>query len=927
MDALLEREGELATIAGRLDDAVAGNGSLIVVEGPAGIGKTSVLAEAVRMAREREMTVLRARGGVLEQRLEFGIVRQLIERPVLRADDARRAQLLSGPAAGAAPILGLGGRTGDPTPGHDAMLDILHALHWVVANLAEERPLLLVVDDAQWGDAASLRAGGYLARRLTDLPVAFIVGIRADEPGRQAAIVAEQLRATEPIYLRLSPFSTEAVERILTGVLGKQPPADVVEACESASGGNPFYLTELVGHLAGDVADSGELSASAVAGAGPPAVRRSLLLRLGQLGDDAGRLARALATLGGEGELRHAAAVAGLDAEASARAVDTLTTAGIIDGGQPLRMTHSLVRAAINDEIAPSDLAAGHRRAYEVLAADGSADDAMVSHALEAEARGDEAVVGLLQRTAARALRTGSPDTAAVHLRRALAEPPTPELRGAVLAELGHAEVQEGSFPEGLSHLEGALATMSPEDERRLGAYRDQALAAFASAGMDDARSVVASALGDVGAEAGMQLEVDLALLAWLTGAQHGLDLDRHDVVAGATRAERTTLALLAQERLAAGAPAAEVVELATRALGGGRLISEDTGEAFSWYLAVYSLLVCEAFDPARETIADALGDGRARGSAFTVAGALGARAVLALGEGRPADAELDARTAAAGGIPPTMAQVNTAYLVMALVEQGDLEAAERELVTGGIESGPGGPTVLRWIPWGRARLREAQGSVEGVRSAIAPLEEDDRAGAPMRTLTWRALLARTLARARAGDSEATSLAAAHLGWASDWGRPAALGIAERASGLAAAGEERTSRLEAAAATLSGSALRTEEARARTDLGIALLRSGRRADGRAELEAAVELAVACGAKGTARTAAAELEVAGASPRKLLFDELTASERRVAEMAADGRTNREIGEELYISPKTVENHLTRVYSKLGVGSRKALAAAL
>ena len=927
MSVLLERDAELAAIDRQLEGAAAGEGSLIVVVGPAGIGKTTLLREARSMATRREMTVLQAKGGILEQRLEYGIVRQLIERPVLRASEERRAALLSGPAAGAAPVLGLGGPTPEPGPGRDPMLDILHALHWVVANLAEERPLLLVVDDAQWGDAASLRAGGYLARRLAGLPVAFIVGVRSGEPGRQAAIFAEQLRATEPTYLQPAPLSRQGVEQVVTGAFGGEGVApDVIDACESASGGNPFFLTELAIDLAGNHESATELRASAVGEAGPEAVRRSLLLRLGQLGEDSRALARALATLGGEGELRHAARVAGLTPEAAAAAADTLAIASFIDRGRPLRMAHPLVRAAINDDIAPSDLATAHRRALEVLRDDSSPDDAMLAHAIEAERTGDAALVSLLRRTAERALRTGAPDTAAVHLRRALAEPPPAELRPGVLADLGRAEVREGDFERGLEHLGGAIALLPPGDEARLEIRRDQALAAFATGGMEEALQLVASAASEADRPSGLQLEADLALLAWLTGAEHDLDLGRHAEVTGATRAERTILALLSQERLASGAPAEEVTELATRALGGGRLIAEDSGEAFSWYLATYSLLSCEALAEARATIEEALADGRQRGSSFTVAGALGARAVLALNEGDPPRAELDARTAVAGGMPPTMAGVNAAYLVLALVEQGDLDGAERELDAAGIAEGPGGPTVMRWIPWARARLREAQARSEDVRSDLVPLVEDDRAGAPMRALAWRALLSRSLSRLGEKE-EATVLAGDHLAWAEAWGKAGALGVAQRAFALTAEGPERIARLEAAAATLARSALRTEEARARTDLGIALLRGGRRIDGRRELESALESALACGAKGTAQLAAEELEIAGASPRKLQFDELTPSERRVAEMAADGQTNRQIAEELYVTAKTVENHLTRVYGKLGVRSRTALKGAL
>ena len=127
--------------------------------------------------------------------------------------------------------------------------------------------------------------------------------------------------------------------------------------------------------------------------------------------------------------------------------------------------------------------------------------------------------------------------------------------------------------------------------------------------------------------------------------------------------------------------------------------------------------------------------------------------------------------------------------------------------------------------------------------------------------------------------------------------------------------------------TLAASSLRTEEARARADLGVALLRSGQRRDGRAQLDAAVEVAVACGARAVARAASAELEVAGAPAKRLAFDELTASERRVAELAAAGASNREVAEELSVTPKTVENHLTRVYAKLGVASRAELSTAL
>jgi DNA-binding CsgD family transcriptional regulator len=342
--------------------------------------------------------------------------------------------------------------------------------------------------------------------------------------------------------------------------------------------------------------------------------------------------------------------------------------------------------------------------------------------------------------------------------------------------------------------------------------------------------------------------------------------------------------------------------------------------------MATYSLLTCEAFDDARMTIEQALADGHRRGSSFARAGALGCRSVLAMNEGRPGDAEVDARANAAGGIPPIMVPVNASFRVRALTEQGKLDEARDEMVGAGIENNPGGPTVLRWIPWGQAVYHEARGDLAAVRAAVAPLEEDDRSGRSMKALSWRALLARTIARGGHSE-EADRLATEHLEWAEWWGRPGALGIALRAHALAGPNDQRRDRMEAAVEKLTASSLGTEEAKARTELGISFLRTGQKKAGVAEIEAGLELATACGARLTAEAAASELEIAGTAPRRLAFDELTASERRVAEYAAAGQTNRQIAEELFVTPKTVENHLTRVYAKLGVNSRRDLESAL
>ena len=925
---LLERAAETATIGHQLDAACAGEGGLIVLEGPAGIGKTALLRAAVDQAKEKGMQVLRARGTLLERQIEWGVVRQLVERPVLAAEEGRRAELLAGPAAPAAAVLGLADLPHDD--GSDRSADLLHALHWLVVNLAEEGPLFLAIDDAQWGDAVSLRAGGYLAHRLDGLPVSMLVSVREGEGGRGTRVLSEMLAAAGPAYLRPQPLSPEAATELARNAFGGQEPSpEFVSACLGASGGNPFFITELISELALSGRRLEEIGPEAVGRVDPPTIRHSLLLRLGGLGADARALAQALATLGGDAELRHVAAVAGLAEPDAAAAVDRLVAASLVEGGQRLRFPHSLVQTAIAEEIPVADWAEGHRRAFELLSAEGAVDEVVASHALEAVARGDAAVSGLLERTAEQALRAGSPASAAVHLARALAEPAPADKRGPLLAALGKAEFRAGAFTESLGHLDRAVALLG-EGSGLLDAHRDRAGAAFSAGGIADARGRVGEAIAAIGEsdpDGALQLEADLALLEYVAGGRPGPDLNlaRHADATGETRAQRTMLALLALDAMREGS-AERAIELAERALGAGRMVIEDGAETIGWQLATNALIFCERFDSARATIADALADGHRRGSTFARSGALGCRTLLASAEGRPRDAEADARTILAGAAPPALQPVYGAYLAIALVEQGDLEGAAGQIASAGIAEGDGGGPAWRVIPWARALLWAAQGRLDRLRADVSAMDHDDRAGTSVRPLPWKSLLAIALARVGEGE-EARGLAAEQLEWARAWGRPAALGIAQRAAALAAERDDRSALMAEAVATLSGSALVTEEARARVDLGTLLLREGRKRDGIAALEHGLELAVGAGVRDAAAAAAAELEVAGAAPKRLGFDELTASERRIAELAGGGMTNRAIAEELFVTPKTVENHLTRVYAKLEIASRTELSAAL
>src|SRR3954452_1469849 len=230
--AILEREDELATLADVVRAASQGRGGVAWIEGPPGIGKTRLL-EAARAGAENR-TVLAARGGRLERDFAFGVVRGLFE-PVIGCDG-----LLTGAARLAAPAL-----TPERTPDDTDAAGTLHGIYWLVANLAERGPVLLVVDDAHLADAASLRALAYLARRVAELPVAVVLAV-ADPAAHLEPAVVDALREAEvTTVLRPGPLSATAVGALAAAQCGPAPPS-FVQACHEATGGNPLLVRALL---------------------------------------------------------------------------------------------------------------------------------------------------------------------------------------------------------------------------------------------------------------------------------------------------------------------------------------------------------------------------------------------------------------------------------------------------------------------------------------------------------------------------------------------------------------------------------------------------------------------------------------------------------------------------------------------------------
>jgi DNA-binding CsgD family transcriptional regulator len=943
---LLERNAELARIESALAEARSGRGRFVVVEGPAGIGKTALLAAARTAAADGGMRVLRSRGTELEREFAFGVVRQLFEPYLAEASEPERAELLQGAAGVAAGMLGLPGvlaTEGPPSSGIDPSFAILHGLYWLCANLAGAHPLCLVVDDAHWADAASLRYLAFLLTRLEELDAALVVATHPREAGTDAELLATVATDPSADVIRLPPLTSAAVAGILEAGLGGAADPVFVDACVRATRGTPFLLRVLVEALSeGGIAPNAE-AARHVERIGARTVGRSIRLRLRRLPEHAGRLARALAVFEAS-DLLQAARLAGLERAEAAEAAELLVTTGILEPGRPLTFVHPIVRSGIYSELSSAERAQGHGRAARLLAELPGASERVAQHLLVSEPAGDGWVVEQLVEAACAAGKHGAPESEAVLLRRVLAEPPPPGDRSALLLDLGMAEASAG-LADWSEHLQEAVDT-APNVVAAAEAAMVLALALSRAQRHAEAVDVLdraASSLDPRHSELAVLLEA-AAVVPGLNDpatapslALRGARL--RERAAGDPAARLELLAVAGFTSILTNEPAAVGADLATRALltEGGPPSSSDREPWFSfatWFSqATLSLLWAERYAQVRPLLDASIAQARITGDSGRLALGLATRGWLSLRRGDLSAAEGDARTALAATelpAPPLYRVLNAALLIKTLVDQGEFKAAEEVLAPLDCEAESGSlpAAVLRFA---RGRLRVGQGRIaEGLEDFLAV---GARLTQGMVTcpgfLPWRSEAA--LAQFALGDREpARRLAEEELELAQAFGAPRALGVAKRAVGVIAGGDRGASLLRGAIDELEQGDARLERARALADLGALLRRRNRRTDAGELLREALDAAHRSGANALADQAETELRATGARPRRVVLtglDSLTASERRIAELASQGLTNREIAQTLFITARTVEGHLTSVFRKLGVDSRDELPAAL
>ena len=932
---LVERGAEVELLGRALVAAGSGAGSAFVLQGPSGIGKSRLMEACLPLASEHGVEVLAATGRELERPLEFGVALQLFAARVAAADAAEREALLAGPARLAGPLLDDGP---DARMGEGQAESLVHGLHGICTNLARRTPLAILIDDAHLADDRSLALVLYLLQRVHELPLVLVIGI-GGAPRRHPRALLQI--ADDPAVTRvpIEPLTEDGVAEWLRGTVFSRADGAFCSACHEATGGNPFLLRELALALADDGIEPTRKGARRIPEAGPPAIARELVLRLGGLGPGAVELARAAAVVGGQAELRHCAALAGVELAVARRLADEMVDLELFAQAPRLTFVHPVARRALYADLPPGERADAHLRLARILSEEGAPDELVADHLLMAAPAATPWVVDALSAGARSAIGRGEPDKAVSYLRRALEEPPSREARAQVMLQLGGAEIVAGK-DEAVERLSAAVALV--EDPRQRGVTSlciGRAL--FAQGRHRDAVEAFvqgSAAVGNLDLDLRRQLEmartlVDRAGGLSTAGVAQTANEPLSEVIAAAdTPAGRVLLASMAFEGALAGTPRDVVLELATGALKNGALVEEETSDGLGVYVAASALVFAGDLEAAERVIAATVGDARARGSVLGLATACYTRGWIALQRGRVDDAAADGERAVSARQHGWRVWLPGAHAVFAsaLTARGDLGAARRQLELGDKEGEANPETPLPVLLVTRACFElengEPQAALDAFRECGARLEAAgviNPACGP-----WRSGAALSLA-ALGDRAEAEHLLEEELSLATDFGAPGPIGWALYSQGRLRNGEG--IELMREAARLLGEAGRPlDRARALAAMGLVLRRAGKRRDAREPLREALDIAERCHAWALADQARTETAATGARPRRTALygmEALTPRELQVARLAAQGKSNREIAHALFVTIKTVEWHLRHAYDKLGVGSKEELQAEL
>ncbi len=942
---LLERQNELKVAAEALRLAQHGNGSLVVISGPPGSGKSALLTEigelAVRLtagpsagaAPAPRALVMRAYAAPAERDFPLGVTRQLLE-PVLTSGSFV-ARWCSGPARAALAFL-----QGDTESPRQRAATAVRALLSMVENITHDRVPVLLVDDVHWADEESLQWLDQLVKQVTQRRILVAVTLCEGEPAAERQEV-RPLAAAEHTLLP-APLGPDSVDGMLLERLGVPADPEFTAACHEATRGNPLHLVSLLQECQTRGVAPVAAEAPAVAALVPPALRRRLLQCLREQPPYVLAAARSLMVLGEDADRQVVGELAGLDPVDLDESLWRLRRLALVTRQDTLRLAHRAVHEVIEEGTSPDERNRLHLQAAALLRYRGGAPERVAGHLLATTSRLDDDAVAVLRRAADAAVRRGAPETAARYLRRTLRDiPPHSRARAGLLVEL--AQVERSFAPSvAVRHVAQAFPLLPGPVARATALVALTPVAPAATLlSLTDLLRRTADELGAADALAGpggppaahralrQRLQARMYYLCendpeMLASAADRLSrLSPLDEPPGTATGDQRELlvALLHAATVSAGLPAARVGALAHRVLD-----HEPASAAHVHTMLPLLVPIAVAADSVTGLLPwldKALVDAVRRGGRLEESVVLAEQALVLLAQGRLAAARERAVRAGAA-VAPEEATTLSALALVAVA----LRAREPELVAAvperfrGLHENCELAALLTLVRGMEAETRGEPGAaVEHYLDAGYAL---DRAG-------WRNPLvvpaAYWAARAlhRTGESDrAEQLSEQYLEQARRWGAPSALG---RALALRAVVGEQTAApglLREAAGVLETST--DLHLRASVLLRLAETVAPRHsAEAEAALRRCLELAVECGA---GRIAGRAQELLGpAASGTAVRTPLTSAERLVARMAVQGLTNQAIADSLGVSRRAVEKHLTNCYRKMSTSGRSGLATAL
>jgi len=801
--------------------------------------------------------------------------------------------------------------------------DLVYGVRWVLEDLTADQPVLLLVDDLQWADAGSLQALDLLVNALHHMPCLIVYAVRTGEPVAAAEALSRIEQSSR--VLTPAPLSAAGVGALVAEL---DPGAEAGRAAEihEATGGVPFFVRELI-------TEGSETTPEAVVG--------SISGRLSRLSPTATGVARAVCVLGAQATVGTVAELAGEGIDTVADDIATLAAAQILslDAGH-LSPKHPLIAAAALASMAASESAELHGRTAQLLMARGAPRAVVANHLLQTNPSEDADVRARLAEQGDHALAGGSSDMAVRYLERALIEGPVTADDIGLLSALARAHAAHGELESALAAWDQAESlTDDPDVVAELRAESGDALV---MAGRHrEAQAAFGSLLeaSDAGSPAQKRLVARMVMAGLLTGTpivQMHQQVDRvlKQPQTADTNEDRLSLAAGAVVKVFEGQDAAGARDLALRAAGDGVLLSEESSEGTAVYLCSGALTWTSAFDHSQALLTGAIEDAQVRGSSMAFATASSCRGYARMRVGMITEAILDFEAAL-----EQRAQGWNAYLSMVLaglvecrIARGDLDHAlafSDELESLAHTQDMTGAYATSAL----GDLAEAHGDHDRAAQLYAELGRlvADRMDNPA-ILPWRS--GRALALIRLGQGrESAALARENTERARAFGAPHAIAQALRTQAAVDPGADRLGLLREALVVLEHTRALRLEAQIATDLaGMTVLLHGN--DDTGEVVRLLRKAEAHAAFQELRPLADRvqrlLERIGEPVRRTTSDAvnmLTVSERRVADLAASGMSNRQIAQQLFVTVKAVEWHLSNVYRKLGIRSRTRLPVVL